>query len=31
MKQEKPKPISPYPLKFDEVIWDVLKIQPEAK
>ena len=27
----KPKPLSLYPLKFEEVISDVLKVRPEPK
>lgn len=30
-KASRPKPLSLYPLKFEEVIADVLKVKPESK
>ena len=30
-KQQKPLPLTLYPLKFEEVISDVLKVRPEPK
>ena len=30
-KKKRPKPLSLYPLKFQEVISDVLKVKPEPK